>query len=64
MEDNGLPAEPATAVSKLVLILLFTKTNIFTLSTKQQKYNVSEESKNFSADGSEYNAGVDFLLFA
>ena len=38
--------------------------NIFTLSTKQQKYNVSEENKNFSADGSEYNAVADFLLFA
>ena len=37
--------------------------NIFTLSKKQQKCNVSKENKNFSADGSEYNAVVDFLLF-
>ena len=39
------------------------KINIFTLSKKQQKCNVNEENKNFSADGSEYNAVVDFLLF-
>ena len=37
--------------------------NIFTWSKKQQKWNVSEENKNFSADGSEYNAVADFLLF-
>ena len=38
--------------------------NISTLSKKQQKHSVSEENKNFSADGSEYSAVVDFLLFA
>ena len=63
MDDDGLPAESATAISRLVLILLFTNTNIFTLSKKQQKCKVNVENENFSAEGSEYNAVVDFLLF-
>ena len=29
MDDDGLPAEPATAISKLVLILLFINTQYF-----------------------------------
>ena len=37
--------------------------NIFTLPKNQQKCNVSEKNKDFSADGSEYNALVVFLLF-
>ena len=37
--------------------------NVFTLYKKQQKCNLSEENKNFSADSREYNAVVDFLLF-
>ena len=61
MYGDGLPAQSATAISRLVLIWLIH--NIFTLSKKQQKCNVSEENKNFSEDGSEYNAVVDFLLF-
>ena len=57
MDDDGLPARPATAISRLVLILFFT------LFKKQRKCKVSEENKNFPA-GREYNAVVDFLLFA
>ena len=57
MDDDELPAESATTISRSLLILLFTNT-IFL----QQKCNVSDENKNFSADGSEYNAVVDFLL--
>ena len=37
MEDNGLPAESATAISKLVLILLFTKTQYFYVIYKATK---------------------------
>ena len=58
MDDDGLPARPATAISRLVLILFFT------LFKKQRKCTVSEENKNFPADCREYNAVVDFLLFA
>ena len=64
MHANGLPAESVTAISRLIWILLFTNQNIFTLSKKQKKCNVSEENKDISADGSEYNSVVDFLLFA
>ena len=63
MYDNKLPAESVTAISRLVLILVFTNTQNFYLSKMQQKRNVSEENKNFPTDGSEYNAAVDFLLF-
>ena len=63
MDDDGLHAESATVISRLELICFLLIHNIFTLSKKQQKCNVSEENKNFSADGSEYNAVVDFLLF-
>ena len=38
--------------------------NLFTLSKKQQKCYVNEENKDFSVDGSEYKAFVDFLLLA
>ena len=60
MYGDGLPAQSATAISRLVLIWLIH--NIFTLSKKQQK-SMSVKNKNFAADGSEYNAVVDFLLF-
>ena len=60
MDEDRLPAEPATVISTLILrFCFFTDNNIFTLSKKQQKCNVSEEKK----DGNEYNA-FDFLLFA
>ena len=36
MDDNGLPAESATAISRLVLILFLLIHNIFTLSKKQK----------------------------
>ena len=63
MDDNGLPVKSATAILRLVLILLFTNTQYFYFIKKQQNCNVNEENENFSADGSEYNAVADFLLF-
>ena len=63
MDEDRLPAEPATAMSILVLILLFLLiNNTFTLSKKQQNCNVSKENKDFSVDCNEYNAINDFLL--
>ena len=38
--------------------------NFFTLSKKQQKCNISEENKDFSVDGNEYNVLNYFLLFS
>ena len=62
MDEDRLPAQQATAMSILVLILLFLLiNNKFTLSKKQQNYNVSKE-KDFSVDSNEYNAINDFLL--
>ena len=62
MDEDRLPAQPATAMSVLVLILLFLIiNNKFTLSKKQQNRNVSKE-KDFSVDSNEYNAMNDFLL--
>ena len=63
MDDDGLHAESATAISKLELTCFLLIHNIFTLSKKQQKCNVSEENKNFSADGSEYNALITTSIF-
>ena len=60
MDNDGLPAESPTAISRYCFLLIC---NIFTLSKKQQKCNVNEENKNFLADGSDCNAVVDFLLF-
>ena len=64
MDDNGLPTESATALSRLVLILLFTNTQYFYFISKAKKCNVRKENKNFSAYGSECNGVVDFLLLA
>ena len=62
MDEDRLPAQQATAMSILVLILLFLLiNNTFTLSKKQQNCNVSKE-KDFSVDSNEYNAINDFLL--
>ena len=62
MDEDRLPAQQATAMSILVLILLFLLiNNTFTLSKKQQNCNVSKE-KDFSVDSNEYNAIKDFLL--
>ena len=64
MDDNGLPAESATALSGLVLILLFINTQYFHFIKKAKKCNVRKENKIFPAYGSECNGVVDFLLFA
>ena len=62
MDEDRLPAQQATAMSILVLILLFLLiNNKFTLSKKQQNCNVRKE-KDFSVDSNEYNAINDFLL--
>ena len=61
MDEDRLPAQQATAMSILVLILLFLLNNTFTLSKKQQNCNVSKE-KDFSVDNNEYTAINDFLL--
>ena len=47
MDDNGLPAESATALSRLVLILLFTNTQYFTLSKKQKNAMSGRKTKIF-----------------
>ena len=61
MMDNQLSQQQQYQDYYWLCFLLIHST--FTLSKMQQKYNVSEENKNFSAYGSEYNAVVDFLLF-
>ena len=48
MDEDRLPAEPATAISMSLVILFFLLiNNFFTLSKKQHKCNVSEENKDF-----------------